>query len=54
MMNKTSNQQPQIVPLPPDYIKLPGKQKEKTYNTFEIPGIDLKPNIFTRPSSHVN
>ena len=54
MIDGTSNQQPQIVPLPPDYIKLPGKPKEKTYDTFEIPGIDLEPSMFTRPSSYID
>ena len=54
MMDGTSNQQPQIVPLPPDYIKLPGKPKEKTYNTFEVPGIDLEPSMFTRPSRYID
>jgi hypothetical protein len=54
MMDGTSNQQPQIVPLPADYIKLPGKPKEKTYNTFEVPGIDLEPSMFTRPSRYID
>ena len=54
MIDGTSNQQPQIVPLPPDYIKLPGKPKEKTYDTFEVPGIDLEPSMFTRPSSYID
>lgn len=54
MIDGTSNQQPQIVPLPPDYIKLPSKPKEKTYNTFEVPGIDLEPSMFTRPSRYID
>jgi|ETNmetMinimDraft_21_1059911.scaffolds.fasta_scaffold00228_9 hypothetical protein len=54
MMDKTGNQQPQIVPLPPDYIKLPSKPKPKTYDTFEVPGIDLEPNVFTRSSRYID
>jgi hypothetical protein len=54
MIDGTSNQQPQIVPLPPDYIKLPSKPKEKTYDTFEVPGIDLEPSMFTRPSRYID
>ena len=52
MIDGTSNQQPQIVPLPPDYIKLPSKPKEKTYNTFEVPGINSPVGPFTRPSRY--
>ena len=50
----TSNQQPSVVPLPPNYIQLPGKPKEKTYDTFEVPGIDLEPSMFTRPSRYID
>ena len=54
MIDGTSNQQPQIVPLPPDYIKLPGKPKEKTYDTFEVPGINSPVNPFTRSPRHID
>ena len=54
MIDGTSNQQPQIVPLPPDYIKLPGKAKEKTYDTFEVPEIYLEPSMFSRPSRYID
>ena len=54
MIDGTSNQQPQIVPLPPDYIKLPGKPKTKSYDSFDAPGIDLEPSMFTRPSSYID
>jgi hypothetical protein len=54
MMSETTNQQPQIVPLPPDYIKLPGKPKPKTYDTFEVVGINLEPSMFTRPPRHID
>jgi len=54
MIDGTSNQQPQVVPLPPDYIKLPGRPKTKTYDSFDAPGIDLEPNVFTRPNRYVD
>ena len=54
MIDGTSNQQPQIVPLPPDYIKLPGKPKTKTYDSFDAPGIVLEPNVHTRSSWYVD
>jgi hypothetical protein len=54
MMQSDNNATTSVVPLPPNYIQLPGKPKEKTYDTFEVPGIDLEPSMFTRPSRYID
>ena len=56
MKSGSNNQQSQMVPLPPDYIKIPGSSKEKTKSTetFVPPGIEMPSSIFTRSSTYID
>ena len=56
MKSGSNNQQSQMVPLPPDYIKIPGSSKEKTKSTetFVPPGIEMRSSIFTRSSTYID
>ena len=54
MMSGSNNQQPQIMPLPPDYIKIPGKTPPKQMDTFVVPGIDKPSSMFTRSTTFID
>ena len=53
MMSGSDNQQPQVMPLPPDYIKIPGKTPSKQMDTFVVPGIDKPSSMFTRSTTFI-
>ena len=48
MMSGNNDQQPQVVPLPPDYIKIPGKKKAPDFVGDNSPDIVMRTSIFTR------
>jgi hypothetical protein len=54
MMSGSDNQQPQVMPLPPDYIKIPGKTPPKQMDTFVVPGIDKPNSMFTRSTTFID
>ena len=54
MMSGNTDQKPQVVPLPPDYIKIPGKKIAPNYVGTESPDIKMKSSVFTRSSSHID
>ena len=48
MMSGKNDQKPEVVPLPPDYIKIPGKQKAPDFVGDDSPDIFMRTSIFTR------
>tara|TARA_A200000159_G_scaffold163513_1_gene190027 strand:+ start:4276 stop:6678 length:2403 start_codon:yes stop_codon:yes gene_type:complete len=51
MMQSGSGNTPQVVPLPPNYIQIPGRKKKaqtKTKTGFNAPGIDIEQSPFGR------
>lgn len=51
MMQSGSSNTPQVVPLPPNYIQIPGRKKKaqtKTKTGFNAPGIDIEQSPFGR------
>ena len=54
MMSGNTDQKPEIVPLPPDYIKIPGKNKAPDFVGNNSPDIEMKPSIFSRSSTHID
>ena len=54
MMSGNNDQQPQVVPLPPDYIKIPGKKKAPDFVGTESPDIEMRSSVFTRSSTHID
>jgi|TARA_B100000035_G_scaffold197373_1_gene168637 hypothetical protein len=48
MMSGNNDQKPEIVPLPPDYIKIPGKKKAPDFVGDNSPDIVMRTSIFTR------
>ena len=48
MMTGNNDQKPEVVPLPPDYIKIPGKKKDKSEVGYDTPGIDIEASPFAR------
>ena len=56
MMSNSDNQQPQIMPLPPNYIQIP--KKKSAVNTRkkgnEQPGIDIESTPFTRSTTIID
>ena len=54
MMSGSNDQKPEVVPLPPDYIKIPGKSKATDFVGSQSPDIEMKPSIFSRSSTHID
>ena len=54
MMQSDNNSTPQVVPLPPDYIKLPGKKPKKQEVGFDVPGIDVEASPFGRSTTFID
>jgi len=54
MRSGSDNSKPEIMPLPPDYIKIPGKPQPKPDVGIDIPGIDMPSSIFTRSSVYLD
>ena len=54
MRSGSNNNKPEIVPLPPDYIKLPSRSKQKEEVGEEVPGIDMPSSIFSRSSIYLD
>jgi hypothetical protein len=54
MMSNSDNQKPEIVPLPPSYIQIPGKPKGKEQVGHDVPGLDMRTNIFSRSSTYID
>lgn len=56
MMSNSDNQQPQVMPLPPNYIQIP--KKKSAVNTRkkgnEQPGIDIESTPFTRSTTIID
>ena len=48
MMSGNNDQKPEVVPLPPDYIKIPGKKKAPDFVGDDSPDIFMRTSIFTR------
>ena len=48
MMSGNNDQKPEVVPLPPDYIKIPGKNKAPDFVGDNSPDIFMRTSIFTR------
>ena len=48
MMSGSNDQKPEVVPLPPDYIKIPGRKKDKSEVGYDAPGIDIEASPFAR------
>ena len=48
MMSGNNDQKPEVVPLPPDYIKIPGRKKDKSEVGYDAPGIDIEASPFAR------
>ena len=54
MMSGNNDQKPELVPLPPEYIKIPGKNKATDFVGSQSPDIEMKPSIFSRSSTHID
>ena len=54
MMSGSNDQKPEVVPLPPDYIKIPGKNKATDFVGNQSPDIEMRPSIFSRSSAHID
>ena len=54
MMSSDTDQKFEVKPLPPEYIKIPGKQKAPNFVGDESPHIEMRRSIFTRSSSHTD
>ena len=54
MMSGSNDQKPEVVPLPPDYIKIPGKSKATNFVGDESPDIEMRPSMFSRSSTHID
>ena len=54
MMSGSNDQKPEVVPLPPEYIKIPGKKIAPNYVGNESPDIEMRPSIFSRSSTHID
>ena len=54
MMSGNNDQKPEVVPLPPEYIKIPGKKIAPNYVGNESPDIEMKTSVFTRSSTHID
>ena len=54
MMSGNNDQKPEVVPLPPEYIKIPGKKNAPNYVGTESPDIEMRRSVFTRSSSHID
>jgi hypothetical protein len=54
MMSSDTDQKFEVKPLPPEYIKIPGKQKAPNFVGEESPHIEMRRSIFTRSSSHTD
>ena len=54
MMSGNNDQKPEVVPLPPDYIKIPGKSKATNFVGDESPDIEMRPSMFSRSSTHID
>jgi len=54
MMSSDTDQKFEVKPLPPEYIKIPGKQKASNFVGDESPHIEMRTSIFTRSSSHTD
>lgn len=44
----------EVKPLPPEYIKIPGKKKAPDFVGTESPDIQMRSSIFSRSSTHVD
>ena len=44
----------EVKPLPPDYIKIPGKKKAPDFVGTESPDIEMRSSVFTRSSTHID
>ena len=44
----------EVKPLPPDYIKIPGKKKAPDFVGDESPDIEMRSSIFSRSSTHID
>ena len=44
----------EVKPLPPDYIKIPGKKKAPDFVGTESPDIEMRSSIFSRSSTHID
>ena len=54
MMSGNNDQKPEVVPLPPDYIKIPAKKKAPDFVGTESPDIEMRSSVFTRSSTHID
>jgi hypothetical protein len=54
MMQSDNNSTPQVVPLPPNYIKLPGKKPKKQEVGYDSPGIDVEASPFGRSTTFID
>ena len=54
MMSGNNDQKPEVVPLPPEYIKIPGKKIAPDFVGNESPDIEMKSSVFTRSSTHID
>ena len=54
MMQSDNNATPQVVPLPPNYIKLPSKKPKKQEVGFDSPGIDVEASPFGRSTTFID
>ena len=44
----------EVKPLPPDYIKIPGKKKAPDFVGTESPDIQMRSSIFSRSATHID
>ena len=54
MMSGNSDQKFEVKPLPPEYIKIPGKKKAPDFVGTESPDIEMRSSVFTRSSTHID
>ena len=48
MMSGSNDPKVEVKPLPPEYIKIPGRKKDKSEVGYEAPGIDIEASPFAR------
>ena len=54
MMSGKNEQKPEVIPLPPDYIKIPGKKKTPSFVGDDSPDIFMRTSVFTRSSANLD
>ncbi len=54
MMSGKNEQKLEVTPLPPDYIKIPGKKKAPSFVGDDSPDIFMRTSVFTRSSTNLD